>query len=65
MATPRNRTRDKDGDPMIQGEVGNDPDKKNGVDKSRMSLYPLEFDDAVRAALSTGVPPKKRKRKKE
>jgi hypothetical protein len=50
---------------MIQGEVGNDPDKKNGVDKSRMSLYPLEFDDAVRAALSTGVPPKKRKRKKE
>jgi hypothetical protein len=62
MAIPQNYSRGKDGDPMIQEAGGNDPRKKNSGDKSRISLYPLELDEAVRAALSTGVAPKKGKR---
>jgi hypothetical protein len=62
MTIPRDRSPDNTSADPVQGGDGNVPKEKNDGDKPPLTLHPLQFEDAIRAALSTGVAPKKERK---
>jgi hypothetical protein len=46
---------------MIQGDTDHSIKKKNDGDKTPLTLHPLQFDEALRAAFAAGRMPKRPK----
>jgi hypothetical protein len=64
MANPRSRQRNSSSTDAVQEGSGSVPIKKNYADKAPLTLHPLQFDQAIRAALSAGKMPKPDKKPK-